>query len=71
VLVPASAVVQRGQLQGLFVLDESDRARLRWIQLGRLEDGRAEVLSGLSAGERFVVSPPQGLIDGVRVEPLS
>ena len=71
VRVPASAVVQRGQLQGLFVLDESDRARLRWIQLGRLEDGRAEVLSGLSAGERFVVSPPQGLVDGVRVEPLS
>jgi len=71
VLVPASAVVRRGQLQGLFVLDESDRARLRWIQLGRLEDGRAEVLSGLSAGERFVVSPPQGLVDGVRVEPLS
>jgi RND family efflux transporter MFP subunit len=71
VLVPLSAVVQRGQLRGLFVIDVDDRARLRWVRLGRLEDGRAEVLSGLAAGERFVVSPPQGLADGVRVEPAS
>ena len=71
VLVPLSAVVQRGQLRGLFVIDVDDRARLRWVRLGRLEDGRAEVLSGLAAGERFVVSPPQGLADGARVEPAS
>jgi len=71
VLVPLSAVVQRGQLRGLFVIDEGERARLRWVRLGRESEGRIEVLSGLAAGERFVVAPPQGLADGVRVEPIS
>jgi multidrug efflux system membrane fusion protein len=67
-LVPANAVVERGQLRGLFVLDEQDRARLRWVRLGRREHDRFEVLSGLAAGERFVAAPPPGLIDGARVE---
>jgi RND family efflux transporter MFP subunit len=66
--VPASAVVERGQLNGLFVVDDQGRARLRWTRLGRNEDGRVEVLSGLTSGERYVVAPPPGLRDGRRVE---
>ena len=73
--VPSSAVVRRGQLEGLFVVsDDGDaaRARLRWIKTGRgddeLGDGpRVEVLSGLDPGERYVVSPPPGLLDGAVV----
>lgn len=71
ILVPTTALVQRGQLSGLFVIDTDERARLRWVRLGHSADGRAEVLSGLTAGERFLVSPPQGLTDGSRVEPTS
>jgi RND family efflux transporter MFP subunit len=70
-LVPASAVFRRGQLDGLFVVEEGI-ARLRWITVGRgitLEDGssQVEVLSGLGAGERYVVSPPDTLADGSRI----
>ncbi len=66
--VPAAAVVTRGQLQGLFVVD-GDRARLRWVRTGREADGRLEILSGLDAGESFVLRPPAELADGARVSP--
>lgn len=61
--VPDGAVVRRGQLEGLFVI-ENDRAALRWIRAGRSRDGVTEVLSGLEAGESYVVDPPAGLNDG-------
>jgi RND family efflux transporter MFP subunit len=66
-LVPAGAVVRRGALEGLFVLDAERRARLRWIRTGRALDDRIEVLSGLEPGERFVVDPPLALGDGTTV----
>ena len=66
--VPAEAVVHRGALQGLFVLDDRDRGRLRWIRTGKTIDDGIEVLSGLSPGERYVVSPPLGFLDGAQVQ---
>jgi RND family efflux transporter MFP subunit len=67
--VPLSAVVDRGQLRGVFVVGDDGRARLRWIRLGRADGARVDVLSGLSPGERYVVVPPPSLADGARVEP--
>lgn len=61
--VPAGSVVRRGQLEGLFVVDDDSRARLRWVRLGREAGDVVEVISGLQAGERFVVDPPTGLSD--------
>jgi len=71
VAVPESALVRRGPLTGVYVVDttgQRSRARLRWITLGRSRDGMREVLTGLSAGESFVVSPPAELADGSPVE---
>jgi RND family efflux transporter MFP subunit len=65
--VPARAVVERGALRGLFVLDVEDRGWLRWVRVGKTSGDRVEVLSGLRPGERYVVSPPIGLIDGTPV----
>jgi RND family efflux transporter MFP subunit len=65
--VPLAAVVERGQLQGVFVLDPDGLARLRWIRLGRVRGERVEVLSGLSAGESYLAAPPPGLADGTPV----
>jgi RND family efflux transporter MFP subunit len=65
--VPAGAVVRRGQLEGLFVVDTDSRARLRWVRLGREAGGIVEVISGLQPGERFVVDPPAGLSDDAPV----
>ena len=67
VTVPESSIVRRGPLAGVFVVDDGV-ARLRWITLGDMRDGRAEALSGLAAGERIVTAPPEELSDGRRVE---
>jgi RND family efflux transporter MFP subunit len=65
-LVPRDALVRRGQMIGVFVVDGST-ARLRWVRIG-LEDGESvEVLSGLKGGERVVVGATDALTDGQRV----
>ena len=68
VTVPETALVRQGPLAGLFVVDDAGVARLRWITTGETREGRVAILTGLSAGERFVVSPPPELADGRRVE---
>jgi multidrug efflux pump subunit AcrA (membrane-fusion protein) len=65
-LVPQSAVLERGQVRSLYVV-EGDTARLRLITLGEARDNRREILSGLTAGEKIIVAPPPLLSDGRRV----
>jgi hypothetical protein len=55
--VPASAIVRRAELTGLYVLDGEGRPLLRQVRLGRSDGERVEVLSGLSAGERVAAEP--------------
>ena len=65
--VPSAAVVERGQLQSVFVVD-GGRASARLVTLGETRDGLREVLSGLSAGETVVAPVPRELADGSKVE---
>ena len=64
--VPASSVVRRGGLTGVYVVREG-RAVLRWLRLGREEGGLVEVLAGLNDGESVIASP-EGLADGRAVQ---
>lgn len=56
-LVPASAVVRRAELVGVYVLDGQNRALLRQIRLGRPAGNMVEVLSGVRAGDRIALEP--------------
>jgi RND family efflux transporter MFP subunit len=67
VSVPAEAVVYHGQLDGVFVVD-AGTARLRLVRVGRVQDGRLEIVSGLSGGESVVLGGAADLVDGQRVE---
>jgi RND family efflux transporter MFP subunit len=67
-LIPRSAVVERGQLQGIFVLDQNKIASLRYITLGKLCGSEIEVLAGLQDGERLVAKPGELDLNGKRVE---
>jgi len=59
--VPPSAIVRRGQLTSVFVVDQGV-ARMRLVSLSE-----SEVLAGLTESEAVVLSPPGGLTDGRRV----
>lgn len=55
--VPASAVVRRAEVSGLYVVDAQGKAQLRQVRLGRTQGRTVEVLSGVSAGERVALDP--------------
>jgi RND family efflux transporter MFP subunit len=65
--VPLSALVERGQLTGVYVVDPRSVARFRLVTAGERRAGRAEILSGLAAGERIAGDGTERLSDGVRV----
>jgi RND family efflux transporter MFP subunit len=64
-LVPGSAVFQRGGLNGVFVVKEGT-ARLRWIATGPTAGASTEVRAGVDAGEQVALDPA-GLVDGQSV----
>jgi RND family efflux transporter MFP subunit len=67
ILVPASALIKRGQLDGVYVIT-NDRARLRWVRLGKAFGPRTEVISGLEPGDVIALTGLDRLEDGGRVE---
>jgi RND family efflux transporter MFP subunit len=67
-LVPRAALVRRGGLDGVFVVDPANMARFRWLRLGREWQGQVEVVDGLSAGERIVTQADATVRDGVIIE---
>jgi RND family efflux transporter MFP subunit len=67
VTIPPAALVERGQLQSVFVM-EGGVAHSRLVTTGERGPGGVEALSGLSVGEKVVSPPPPGLTDGARVE---
>lgn len=61
--VPADAVVSRGQLTGVYTV-EADTVRLRWVRLGQIRDGAAELLAAPAGDLRVVRRPAADLFDG-------
>jgi RND family efflux transporter MFP subunit len=54
--VPATALLERGGLTGLFVVD-GGHTRLRWAAAGARDGDTVEIRAGVEAGERVVVDP--------------
>lgn len=65
--VPATAVVDRGQLTGVFVVGNDGVASFRIVNTGSRSEGMVEILSGLSPGDEIVTSDAATLTDGIRV----
>lgn len=66
-LVPASALVERGQLTGVYVARDGVLS-YRLVRTGRTVGDRVEVLSGLKAGETVVAGGVERARSGARVE---
>jgi RND family efflux transporter MFP subunit len=65
--IPRASLVERGQLQGVYVLDANQIAGLRYVTLGRSTGEQVEVLSGLQAGDKFVAAPGDRELGGKRM----
>ncbi|WP_306120362.1 MULTISPECIES: HlyD family efflux transporter periplasmic adaptor subunit [unclassified Roseitalea] len=65
--MPIGALFRSDGQWAVFVA-EGDVARLRTVEVGRLNDTSAQVLGGLEEGERVVVFPSDVLRDGRRIE---
>jgi RND family efflux transporter MFP subunit len=55
-LLPASALVQRGEVSAVYAFD-GERIGLRQVRLGHRTGARVEVLAGLSAGDQIAADP--------------
>lgn len=67
ITIPRKAVVERGQLTSVYVVDQSGIARMRLVKTGKTYRDRVEVLSGLKEGEQIVVDGVEAVNDGSRV----
>lgn len=65
--VARQAVVERGQLQGVYVVGQDNIARFRLIRTGATHPGGVEVLSGLTGGEQVVTAGVERVTDGARI----
>jgi RND family efflux transporter MFP subunit len=61
--VPASAVIQRGQLEMVFVA-ANQKAQMRLVRTGKRIGSDVELISGVSAGEQIVTDGAATLVDG-------
>jgi len=67
-LIPRTAVVERGQLQGVYVIDQNSVAGLRYITLGKPSGAQVEVLAGLQAGETLISDPGSRELSGKKIQ---
>ncbi|MGZ5261359.1 MAG: efflux RND transporter periplasmic adaptor subunit [Burkholderiales bacterium] len=68
--IPRTAILDRGQLQAVYVIGNDQVVNLRYVTLGRPRDNGVEVLSGIEPGEELVADPGErdlsGKIAGVK-----
>jgi RND family efflux transporter MFP subunit len=56
--VPPGAVLRRGEVTAVYVLDDKSTPRLRQVRLGEaVAGGRLEVLAGIKPGDRVALDP--------------
>ena len=66
-VIPRSAV-RDGNM--VLVVDDEGRLRFRELDVLRLDAERAYIRSGLTDGDRVCISPPEAVVEGMRVTPL-
>lgn len=64
ILVPADAIVEKGQLVGMYTVGSGGIVNYRLIRKGAEYSGGVEVLSGLTEGDTVIVEGSDNAIDG-------
>lgn len=63
-VMPRDALVSRGQLRGIYVVDDAGLMHWRVVTLGKSTGEQVELLSGLSDGDVVVLNPGSQELDG-------
>ena len=66
--VSRAAVIERGELEGIFVVNAQGAAEYRLVKTGKDLGERVEIVSGLAENERVATTQLDKLRDGARVE---
>jgi RND family efflux transporter MFP subunit len=66
--VPRAALVEHGELEGVYVVNGQGVVEYRLVRAGKSWGERVEIVSGLNQGERVAVTHVEKLRDGIRVE---
>jgi len=66
-LLPASAIVERNGLHGVYVADADNILHYRLVRPGRKINGRIEILAGLNAGDRVAEEIRPEMLSGMKV----
>lgn len=64
ILLPKAAVVEKGQLTGVYTVDAKGLVTYRLVRVGKQYPKGVEVLSGISAGDRIILAGVEKAIDG-------
>jgi RND family efflux transporter MFP subunit len=67
VFVPASAIIHKDQLTGLYTIGENQTAQLRWVKVGKKHGDLVEILSGLNPEEKFITQSEGRLYSSAQV----
>lgn len=67
IVIPKKALFEKGQLKGIYVVNEDNKALLRWVRTGKDYGDRIEILSGLSREENFITEADSRLFNGAPV----
>jgi len=65
--VPEGSIITRGELKGVYTVDQQGVITFRLVKTGKRDDGRVEVLTGLSSGEKIIVNGADRAVDGGKV----
>ncbi len=63
-VISRTAIVERGGLRGVFVVDKEQRAHFRWLRFGREWPDRCQVQVGIAQGEHIVADHVSLVHDG-------
>lgn len=63
-LVPKKAVVEKGQLSGVYTVDKNSVITYRLVRAGKHSGDKVEILSGLNPGDVVIVDGVEKAVDG-------
>jgi len=66
-VVPKWAIIEKGQLTGLYVVEANGIVTYRLVRAGKVSESGIEVLSGLNPGEHIITAGLERAIDGGRI----